>query len=131
MREQNYISPEEWKKAKEEALPAKPPVEEKKPGQYFIEHIRRILERKYGMDVLWKAGLNIYTTLDINQQSLAEEIMDKKLQEYDEQVAKGLGIEIDPNDAEADAPSQTDEEEESANPAAGQLSAFARRVHGA
>lgn len=111
MYEQEYISQEELNTAKQEPLPVKPPAPEKKPGQYFIEHIRRILEPKYGMDVLWKAGLNIYTTLDIEQQALAEKIMNQKLQEYDEQVAKGLGIEIDPNDSEADAPTQTDEEE--------------------
>ncbi len=111
MYEQDYISREELDKAKAEPLPDKPPVADKKPGQYFIEYIRRILEPKYGMDVLWKAGLNIYTTLDINEQALAEEIMNKKLQEYDEQVAKGLGIEIDPNDAEADAPNPNESEE--------------------
>lgn len=112
MFEQNYISPSELKKAKEEPLPVRPPQAEKKPGQYFIEYIRRILEPKYGMDVLWKAGLNIYTTLDIDQQAKAEEIMNRKLQEYDEQVAKGLGIEIDPNDSEADAPNPNQDEEE-------------------
>ena len=110
MREQDYITQEELERAKAEELPQTPPAPDKKPGRYFIEHIRRMLEPKYGMDVLWKAGLNIYTTLDIEQQALAEEIMNKKLQEYDEQVAKGLGIEIDPNDAEADAPSPQDEE---------------------
>lgn len=111
MHEQNYINDEELAAAKAEELPTKQPAPEKKPGLYFIEYIRRILEPKYGMDVLWKAGLNIYTTIDIEQQALAEEIMDKKLQEYDEQVAKGLGIEIDPNDSEADAPTPTSEEE--------------------
>ena len=99
---QDYITKEELEKAKQEELPQKPPVQEDKPGQYFIEIVRRTLEPKYGMDVLWKAGLNIYTTIDIEQQAIAEEIMNKKLQEYDEQVAKGLGIEIDPNDTEAD-----------------------------
>ena len=111
MHEQNYINDEELAAAKAEELPTKQPAPEKKPGLYFIEYIRRILEPKYGMDVLWKAGLNIYTTIDIEQQALAEEIMDKKLQEYDEQVAKGLGIEIDPNDSEADAPTPTGEED--------------------
>lgn len=109
MHQQNYISQEELQQAKQELLPEKPPVAETAPGQYFIEHIRRILEPKYGMDVLWKAGLNIYTTVDIDQQAAAEKIMNEALQRYDEQVAKGLGIEIDPHDTEAEA---TDEEEE-------------------
>ena len=110
MRQQNYISQEELEKAKQEPLPEKPPVAETAPGQYFIEHIRRILEPKYGMDVLWKAGLNIYTTVDIDQQAAAEKIMNEALQRYDEQVAKGLGIEIDPHDTEAEAAPTDDTE---------------------
>ncbi len=110
MYEQNYITKEELETAKQEPLPEKPPVPEAAPGQYFIEHIRRILEPKYGMDVLWKAGLNIYTTIDIDQQATAEKIMNEYLQQYDEQVAKGLGIEIDPNDTEADPEAEQPEE---------------------
>ena len=109
MYEQNYITKEELETAKQEPLPEKPPVPEAAPGQYFIEHIRRILEPKYGMDVLWKAGLNIYTTVDIDQQATAEKIMNEYLQQYDEQVAKGLGIEIDPNDTEAEQPEENTE----------------------
>lgn len=112
MYEQNYITKEELETAKQEPMPEKPPVPEAAPGQYFIEHIRRILEPKYGMDVLWKAGLNIYTTIDIDQQAAAEKIMNEYLQQYDEQVAKGLGIEIDPNDTEAEAPETADENAE-------------------
>ncbi|MBO4675571.1 MAG: transglycosylase domain-containing protein, partial [Elusimicrobiaceae bacterium] len=111
MHNQDYISKEELEKAKQEPMPLKPSsAEENKPGRYFIEHIRRILEPKYGMDVLWKAGLNIYTTIDIKQQAFAEKTMNKWLAQFDEQVAKGLGIEIDPNDAEAEL-IQPDEEE--------------------
>ena len=117
MHEQNYISAEELAKAKVEPLPIKPPVlDENKPGRYFIEHIRRILEPRYGMDMLWKAGLNIYTTIDIKQQKIAEDTMNKWLSDFDEQVAKGLGIEIDPNDTEADIPQQDDEENAPQNP---------------
>ncbi len=104
MREQDYITDEELQQAKAEPMPQKPKeTDETKPGRYFIEHIRRILEPKYGMEVLWKAGLNIYTTIDIKQQKIAEETMNKWLNDFDEQVAKGLGIEFDPNDTEADA----------------------------
>lgn len=118
MHQQNYISKEELEKAKQEALPEKPPVAEAAPGQYFIEHIRRMLEPKYGMDVLWKAGLNIYTTVDIEQQAAAEKIMNQWLQQFDEQVAKGLGIEIDPHDTEAEAEDPNQEETEPTDPQA-------------
>jgi len=111
MHQQGYISQEELDKAKAEPLPQKISQIEDKPGMYFIEYIRRQLEPKYGMDVLWKAGLNIYTTVDIKQQETAERIMNEWLTQFDEQVAKGLGIEIDPNDTEAEAAAQTDEEQ--------------------
>jgi len=109
MYQQGYLSKEELDRAKAEPMPEKTSQIENKPGLYFIEHIRRQLEPKYGMDVLWKAGLNIYTTVDIKQQETAERIMNESLAQLDEQVAKGLGIEIDPNDTEADL-SQQDEE---------------------
>ena len=118
MHQQNYISKEELEKATQEPLPEKPPVAEAAPGQYFIEHIRRMLEPKYGMDVLWKAGLNIYTTVDIEQQAAAEKIMNQWLQQFDEQVAKGLGIEIDPHDTEAEAEDPHQEETEPKDPQA-------------
>ena len=117
MHQQGYLSKEDLDQAKQEPLPEKQPAPEDKPGQYFIEHIRRILEPKYGTEVLWKGGLSIYTTLDIDQQAAAEKIMNERLQALDEQVAKGLGIEIDPNDPEADA---TATEEENAEPKAPQ-----------
>lgn len=118
MHQQGYLTQEDLDKAKQEPLPEKQPAPEDKPGQYFIEHIRRILEPKYGTEVLWKGGLNIYTTLDIDQQAAAEKIMNERLQALDEQVAKGLGIEIDPNDPEADAASAEDENAEPKAPQA-------------
>ena len=111
MYQQNYLSKEELDKAKAEPLPEKAPQIEDKPGAYFIEYVRRQLEPKYGMDVLWKAGLNIYTTVDIKQQAAAERIMNEWLTQFDEQVAKGLGIEIDPNDTEADTTAAKEEEQ--------------------
>lgn len=103
MYEQGYISQEDLNKALEEPLPEKEPAPEgDKPGLYFIEQVRRILEPKYGTETLWKGGLNIYTTVDIDQQAIAEEIMNQKLNELDMVVAKGLGIEIEPEDPDAE-----------------------------
>ena len=110
MHEQGYISKEDLAKAQAEPLPEKEPdTQGDKPGLYFIEHIRRMLESKYGMETLWKGGLNIYTTLDIDQQTQAEQIMNQKLQEFDAVIAQGMGIEIDPNDTEADTRNSEDE----------------------
>lgn len=93
MLEMGFITEDEAKAAKEEPLPEKKQADEK-PGLYFIEYVRRILEPKYGMDTFWKGGLNIYTTIDIEKQALAEQIMNERLHEYDLKIAKNLGIEI-------------------------------------
>lgn len=93
MLEMGFITPEEAKAAKEEPLPEKKAADTK-PGLYFIEYVRRILEPKYGMDTFWKGGLNIYTTIDIEKQAAAEKIMNERLHDYDIRLAKDLGIEI-------------------------------------
>ncbi len=93
MLEMGFITEDEARKANAEPLPTKKGTASK-PGLYFIEHIRRILEPKYGFDTFWKGGLNIYTTIDIEKQAIAEKIMDEKLNEYDKKIAENLGIEL-------------------------------------
>jgi penicillin-binding protein 1A len=39
---------------------------------HFVEHVRRILEEKYGRTVLYELGLRVHTTLDLRMQGLAE-----------------------------------------------------------
>lgn len=107
MLEMGFITEDEAKAAKEEPLPEKKQADEK-PGLYFIEYVRRILEPKYGMDTFWKGGLNIYTTIDIEKQALAEQIMNERLHEYDLKIAKNLGIEI----IDEDIPSEENLENE-------------------
>lgn len=46
---------------------------------YFVEHIRRYIQRKYGSEVLYESGLKIYTTLDLEIQGHAEEALEWKL----------------------------------------------------
>ncbi len=42
-------------------------------GPYFTEHVRRYIESVYGNSTLYKGGLNIYTTLNIELQKAANE----------------------------------------------------------
>lgn len=110
MKEQGYITQEEYEAAKQEPMPTRQTAtEEYKPGSYFIEHIRRMLEEKYGTETVWKGGLNIYTTVDIDQQAAAEKIMIDRLQKLDERVAKSLGIDLTPKE-----PAQPEKEGEEA-----------------
>ena len=94
MVETGYITPEQAAAAKKEPMPVRGASTVSKPGLYFIEHVRRILEPKYGVDTLWRGGLSIYTTIDIEKQAAAEKIMNERLHEFDLKIAQNLGIEI-------------------------------------
>ena len=49
----------------------------------YTEHIRRYVENKYGPDVLYKEGLNIYSAVNIEMQKVARVEIDKGLFELD------------------------------------------------
>jgi len=50
---------------------------------YFTEVIRHQVERKYGKEKLYKEGLRIYTTLDLNLQKAAQRSIEMGLRELD------------------------------------------------
>ncbi len=49
-----------------------PPERRRTTGAYFAEYIRQVLEDKYGADMVFKGGLNIYSTLNPVMQLQAE-----------------------------------------------------------
>ncbi len=50
---------------------------------YFLEHVRIQLEKKYGEDLLYKGGLKIYTTMNVNMQKAAYENVRNGLKNVD------------------------------------------------
>jgi penicillin-binding protein 1A len=54
--------------------------EEELIGPYFTEVVRLYLEEKYGYNRLYKGGLKVYTTIDINLQREAERLLEEGLQ---------------------------------------------------
>ncbi len=52
-------------------------------GPYFTEHVRRYIEEKYGDEMLYKGGLNIFTTLNVDLQKAANEAVKKGLRDFD------------------------------------------------
>ncbi len=50
---------------------------------YFTENIRRYLLKKYGRNLLYRGGLKIYTTLNLQMQQTARDAMRKGLTELD------------------------------------------------
>jgi penicillin-binding protein 1A len=50
-----------------------PPERRRTTGQYFLDHVQQTLEAKYGADMVFKGGLNVYTTLNPSMQLAAEQ----------------------------------------------------------
>lgn len=50
---------------------------------YFVEHIRRLVQAKYGGRDLYDRGLRIYTTLNMTQQRAAEQAVRRGLEDLD------------------------------------------------
>jgi penicillin-binding protein 1A len=83
MNEEGMISKEEREKALAEPIPLFKPIGQDTQAPYFVEHVRRRLEQKYGYNAIWRGGLKIYTTLDLDLQKIVEEGIEKGLSEFD------------------------------------------------
>ncbi|MCE5212461.1 MAG: PBP1A family penicillin-binding protein [Deltaproteobacteria bacterium] len=84
MMEDGYISRQEMEQAIQAPLKLRPIRPKDKIAAYFVENVRRYVQEKYGADVLYKEGLSIYTTLDLNMQKYAGEAMERGLKEVEE-----------------------------------------------
>jgi len=106
MLKEKFISPEEWAQAvgapivlgtfKEEA----PHV-----GAYFSEEIRQSIENdpRFGVENLYRSGLKVYSTLDLQTQQIAEGALQRGLRRFDKRrgfrkpsrnlVTEGLDLE--------------------------------------
>ena len=83
MVEEKFITPAERDAAAAQPIPLSKPVGLETQAPYFVEHVRRRLEQKFGTAAVWRGGLKIYTTLDLDEQKKAEEVMEKALADFD------------------------------------------------
>lgn len=83
MAKYGYIANSQAQKTKQEQLTLVKPVAKEKDNTaaYFIDYVTQTLIDKYGADAVYKEGLKIYTTLDIDMQKAAEAAV-KKLPTY-------------------------------------------------
>lgn len=50
---------------------------------YYTEYVRQYIEKKYGRDLLYNGGLQVYTAVDVQMQNSAREELEKGLRELD------------------------------------------------
>lgn len=74
------ITLSQYNRAKKEELPKRPPLERGPAAPYFVEFVRQQLSEHYPSKVLTSEGLRIFTTLDMQQQKMAEEVLVKGLE---------------------------------------------------
>jgi penicillin-binding protein 1A len=83
MVEERYISSEEAEKAKTEPLRLKLRKDRPSIAPYFLEEVRKYLEREYGSQRIYQGGLRVYTTLDSSMQLAANQSVRKGLLRLD------------------------------------------------
>ncbi|NLG49466.1 MAG: PBP1A family penicillin-binding protein, partial [Chloroflexi bacterium] len=97
MRQNGYITREEYELAVKQPLgvvPQKWIME----APHMVVHVRQQLEEMYGTEMLYKGGFQVYTTLDLDMQHLAEEVVREKIAELREQDATNAAlIAMDPD----------------------------------
>ena len=85
MVEEGFINQQQMDRAVNQKIVIKPKdsAENLWVGPYFTEHVRRHIEDKYGDDVLYKGGLRVYTTMDVDLQKAANDAVRAGLKAYD------------------------------------------------
>jgi penicillin-binding protein 1A len=87
MVKEGFITEETFLQTKEEPLELKRLTTGQNEAPYFVEHIRRLLEKEYGTHAIYRGGLRVYTTLDLEMQKIAQ----KAVQEGLRKVNKTFG----------------------------------------
>jgi penicillin-binding protein 1A len=77
------ISREEGEAAKATDLGLRISGRQNALAPYFVEEIRRYLERKYGTEAVHEKGLRVYTTLNVEMQQAANQALLRGLEAYD------------------------------------------------
>ena len=83
MVDEKFITEEQYHKAYQQDLFFQKLVPEEELALHFMEHIRQYLIAKYGDDAVYKGGLNVYTTLNIDMQRSANRAVKTGLRELD------------------------------------------------
>ncbi len=76
LRNLGLLSPEEYQTASALPLTVLPLGSGRNEAPYFVEVVRRYLAERYGSDFVYRSGSVVYTTLDLDLQRRANEILE-------------------------------------------------------
>jgi 1A family penicillin-binding protein len=102
MREDGYITREEEEKAAEE-------IEEIEfvgrgasfKAPHFVQYVQKILEERYGQRVVEQGGLRVTTTLDLELQESAQDIVSEEIKKVESiDITNGAAVIVDPETGE-------------------------------
>lgn len=79
MFEKGYIAKNEFEATIKQPIVLVPQKPKNIPAAYFVEYVKQQLIDKYGTNMVFKGGLRVYTTIDQNMQSSAENSVKKVL----------------------------------------------------
>jgi 1A family penicillin-binding protein len=100
MVKRNLIAANDAQLAEQETLHFKTPDQrEQIRAPHFVAYVRNLLEREYGADVVNRGGLRVTTTLDLDLQQRAEEIVERHIQELKAQTRNDNAPNYNLNDA--------------------------------
>jgi len=92
MLEDGYITAQEKEKAIGVPVKLRSIRPKEKIAPYFIENVRQYILEKYGSDVLYREGLEVYTTLNITVQKAAMAAVERGLRELEERQRYRRGL---------------------------------------
>ena len=83
MQEDGYITPAARDQAMKEPVKLISSKPREKIAPYFTENVRRYILEKYGSDALYREGLEVYTTINVEMQKAANEAVERGLKEME------------------------------------------------
>src|SRR5262245_59386639 len=83
MYELGDITEEEYQSARQEPVKSRSLPVDSNPAPYFADLVRKDLEENYPGEVLTTEGLHIFTSLDMQLQRIAQEVIHKGLEELE------------------------------------------------
>ena len=83
MESEGYITPKQRTEYKKQPIHLSSLRTETEAYNYFLEYVRQQIEQKYGEEMVYKKGLNVYTTLDRRAQVAAQKALREGLRDVD------------------------------------------------